>query len=396
MIYREEQKTSPPLFTAVGCICVYDGSLLLLKRAEDKSYPRLWGVPTGKLERGELPLQAMIRELFEETGILLSGDNLDVMTTFHVIAPDFSFLYSLFLARFDSEPRISLRCEEHTAFRWVSPNDALRMDLVPDMGECLIAVLPIVSEPRTEQLDLFTGRPSPSATRIYRLESSTENELASLSYLVGEPAGKQYFASFGPPCAGKTEAFRVMAKRDRRLVHVVDTTPLQKNSDQNFYLRKAFEQRDHRLFFHFQVDSLSSRFWTTMAAPANALVDETIYTTLAYSRALLRLGWIAEYEYKAFYRHYSLYSALMPKPAALYYFSCDENLLIARLRERGKKKSRSHEAYYLPEYVDALSYAFGELGRELRVVHGVKVVNVDSSAFSSDEIADRYAPEHID
>jgi thymidylate kinase len=187
-----------------------------------------------------------------------------------------------------------------------------------------------------------------------------------------------------------------MAKRDHRLAHVVDAAPLLKNSDQNFYLRKAFEQRDHRFFFHFQIDSLSSRFWNTMAAPVNALVDETIYTTLAYSRALLRLGWIAEYEYKAFYAHYRLYNALMPKPTKLYYFSCNENILISRLQARGKKKHRSHEAYYLPEYVDALSYAFAELSRELSNTYGLSVVCIDSTARSSDEIATTYAPEHLD
>ncbi len=45
------------------------GNLLLLKRAEHQHCGGFWSFPGGKVEAGELPLQAAMRELKEETGL---------------------------------------------------------------------------------------------------------------------------------------------------------------------------------------------------------------------------------------------------------------------------------------------------------------------------------------
>ena len=45
------------------------GEVLLLKRPEGVHCGGLWSFPGGKVEDGEMPLQAAVRELFEETGL---------------------------------------------------------------------------------------------------------------------------------------------------------------------------------------------------------------------------------------------------------------------------------------------------------------------------------------
>ena len=63
--------SSPPLITVVACALIDpDGRVLIAKRPADKAMPGLWEFPGGKIEPGERPEDAIIREIREELGIV--------------------------------------------------------------------------------------------------------------------------------------------------------------------------------------------------------------------------------------------------------------------------------------------------------------------------------------
>jgi 8-oxo-dGTP diphosphatase len=53
------------------------GQVLLQRRAPDRPMAGLWEFPGGKVEEGELPEAALVRELEEELGVRVSADSLE-------------------------------------------------------------------------------------------------------------------------------------------------------------------------------------------------------------------------------------------------------------------------------------------------------------------------------
>jgi len=55
----------------VAAIMERDGLILIGQRTPEQSHPLKWEFPGGKVEAGETPEQALVRELEEELGILV-------------------------------------------------------------------------------------------------------------------------------------------------------------------------------------------------------------------------------------------------------------------------------------------------------------------------------------
>jgi len=55
--------------TVVAGVLERDGTILICRRRADQPHPMKWEFPGGKLESGESPQAALIRELREELGI---------------------------------------------------------------------------------------------------------------------------------------------------------------------------------------------------------------------------------------------------------------------------------------------------------------------------------------
>ncbi len=76
-----------------------DGRVLLAQRPAGKSLAGLWEFPGGKVEPGETPEAALIRELHEELGIDTWASCLAPLTFASHSYPDFHLLMPLFACR---------------------------------------------------------------------------------------------------------------------------------------------------------------------------------------------------------------------------------------------------------------------------------------------------------
>jgi 8-oxo-dGTP diphosphatase len=113
--------TPPPLILVVAVALVDpDGRVLIAQRPEGKSMAGLWEFPGGKVEPGELPEDALIRELSEELGITVKAACLAPFTFASHTYDAFHLLMPLYICRrWDGTPAP----RHHAALKWVRPKD---------------------------------------------------------------------------------------------------------------------------------------------------------------------------------------------------------------------------------------------------------------------------------
>jgi 8-oxo-dGTP diphosphatase len=105
------------LVSAVALIDA-DGRVLLAQRPEGKPLAGLWEFPGGKVDPGETPETALIRELAEELGIDVAASCLAPFTFASYSYPDFHLLMPLYLCRKWSG---TARAREGQRLAWVRP-----------------------------------------------------------------------------------------------------------------------------------------------------------------------------------------------------------------------------------------------------------------------------------
>ena len=105
-----------------------DGRVLIAQRPEGKSMGGLWEFPGGKVEPGETPEAALIRELHEELGIDTWASCLAPLTFASHSYEDFHLLMPLFACRKWSG---IAQGREGQALKWVRATDLKQYPMPP-------------------------------------------------------------------------------------------------------------------------------------------------------------------------------------------------------------------------------------------------------------------------
>lgn len=112
---------------AAGVLLREDGCYLIGQRAPDTVYAGYWEFPGGKVEPGETPEAALVRELDEELAIAVPPAALVPLTFASEPLDGRQLILLLYVAReWQGEPR----ARHATALRWCAP-DALRALAMP-------------------------------------------------------------------------------------------------------------------------------------------------------------------------------------------------------------------------------------------------------------------------
>ena len=116
------------LLVAACALIDADGRVLIAQRPQGKGMAGLWEFPGGKLEPGETPEQALIRELDEELGITVKEACLAPLTFATHDYREFHILLALFVCRRWEGTPVP---REHDAIRWVRANRLREFPMPP-------------------------------------------------------------------------------------------------------------------------------------------------------------------------------------------------------------------------------------------------------------------------
>ncbi len=133
VLTRESQASqapaTPSVLLVVACALIDpEGRIMLARRPEGKKLAGLWEFPGGKMNPGETPEAALVRELHEELGIEVAQKHLapfvfasHAYDTFHLLMP-------LFLCRkWQGKPKP----REGQALAWVAPDRLVEYPMPP-------------------------------------------------------------------------------------------------------------------------------------------------------------------------------------------------------------------------------------------------------------------------
>ena len=137
-------------------VVIRDGALLLTRISAIGYPPGWWALPGGGIHQGESPSNALVRELYEETGLSPRSVRLIDVHDIHAVAPGrgdqyedyhgIHLLYAVDVSR-DQTPRVVELDGTTDAVTWVAMADLRQKDL---------ALLPVV-EYVLERIDQYVA-----------------------------------------------------------------------------------------------------------------------------------------------------------------------------------------------------------------------------------------------
>lgn len=116
------------LFVVAVALTSETGSVLLQERPQGKSMAGLWEFPGGKVDAGESPENALVRELKEELGLVVEAADLTPLTfVSHMVGERRMILLLYLCERWQGQEE----GVEGQLLRWVQPHEMDAMPMPP-------------------------------------------------------------------------------------------------------------------------------------------------------------------------------------------------------------------------------------------------------------------------
>jgi len=129
----EAKKKEKITKNACAIIVDKDNKILLLKRADEKDtwMPNKWALVGGGVEKNETPLQAVEREIKEETGLEIKK----FVSSFNLQRNSSNSIEYMFVCRFNGDPTEINLNQENTRYGWFDTGEMEFLDTVPHLLE---------------------------------------------------------------------------------------------------------------------------------------------------------------------------------------------------------------------------------------------------------------------
>jgi 8-oxo-dGTP diphosphatase len=110
----------------VGAVIIRDGLILCAQRGSTAKLPGMWEFPGGKIESGESPSEALVREITEELSCVIEVDEY-INTAEYEYDFGIVILSTFYCSLISGEPKLS----EHDEMVWLRPDELQKLDWAP-------------------------------------------------------------------------------------------------------------------------------------------------------------------------------------------------------------------------------------------------------------------------
>lgn len=120
------------------CFLEYNNKFLILQRLPSQYQGSLWGLVGGKIEEGESPESAVVREIQEEIGLVISLEEAELLVECTVVIESDTWQTFAYRVQLKNLPVIANNPEEFQNYKWVTPDECYQM---PDLHKGLYQIL---------------------------------------------------------------------------------------------------------------------------------------------------------------------------------------------------------------------------------------------------------------
>ena len=138
MISKTKIQNFNKKFDVVSVFIEHEGKILLMHRQDHKPQGNTWAMLAGKVDKGDKDLiDALVREVKEEIGLMIKKEDCRYFDGYYSRYPEFDYIYHVYHLLLKEKPIINLNLKEDKDHKWITPVDALKLNLIQDEDMCI-------------------------------------------------------------------------------------------------------------------------------------------------------------------------------------------------------------------------------------------------------------------